>query len=317
MISQINHAECGFMFHRLKKQFRTTRFNLSARGVHETPMAPIDVGSSVIFVSQLCHRDMLMYLLAVKSLARYLPPRSVVALDDGSLTDADRSTLAAHVPGISIRPVRDVATGACPRGGTWERLLAIQDLTYEAFVVQVDADTLALDKPTEILSCVAENRSFTLGTSMGREFSTLAEAGAQAEEVSPNDPHVQDTAERAFKHMRDADSRFYVRGNSGFAGFAQGKHSREQVEEFSQEVAGLIGQEKWSEWGSEQVSSNYAVANSPGAQVLSYPKYGYFHPDKPFEGYPFLHFIGTYRFQRGVYARLAREVIAQLKEAVS
>ena len=33
---------------------------------------------------------------------------------------------------------------------------------------------------------------------------------------------------------------------------------------------------RWTEWGTEQVTSNYVVANSPEAMVLPYPKYACF-----------------------------------------
>jgi hypothetical protein len=299
------------MFHRLKKRARTARFNLAARQIHRTPALTLAPDAGVTFLSQICRRDLLMYLLAVKSLGSHLRPAAVVVLDDGSLGAADRQLLSRHIPGITIHRVADVATGRCPRGGTWERLLAIHERSAESYVIQVDADTLTLGEPTEVMELVRANRSFTLGTSMGRELTTLAEAGARARAHSPDDPHVQDSAERAFADLADAEHRYYVRGNSGFAGFAAGRHSRAGLEAFCAEMAERLGAEKWAQWGSEQVASNYSVANAGGA-VLPYPRYGYFHPDHPWQDRPFLHFIGTYRFRAGVYARLARRTIAAL-----
>ncbi|HKJ72024.1 MAG TPA: hypothetical protein VKA55_09765 [Gammaproteobacteria bacterium] len=303
------------MLHRLRKRARTARFNLSARGVLGTAPLALDPASGVTFLSQICHRDRLMYLLAVKSLGRFLPPAAVTALDDGSLTRRDRRILRAHIPGIEIRPVSAIDTGPCPRGGTWERLLAIHDRAADSFVVQVDADTLTLSEPSEVLDHVRANRSFTLGTSMGRAITTLAEAGNRARVTGPDDRHVQDTAERAFADLPGADRRLYVRGNSGFAGFAAGSHARADLEAFAREMSERIGADKWAQWGSEQVASNYAVANAPGGSVLPYPGYGYFHPDHPWADRPFLHFIGTYRFRDGVYARLARRTVDELRAA--
>lgn len=73
-------------------------------------------------------------------------------------------------------------------------------------------------------------------------------------------------------------------------------------------MSALLGA-RWSEWGTEQVSSNYVVANSPDARVLPYPKYACFDLDMDPERSAFLHFIGTHRFERGVYAALANRVI--------
>ena len=69
---------------------------------------------------------------------------------------------------------------------------------------------------------------------------------------------------------------------------------------------------RWSEWGSEQVTSNYIVANSPSAIVLPYPAYGAFRTDSGVEGVEFLHFIGKARYAAGVYGRLSQSIIKSL-----
>ena len=68
---------------------------------------------------------------------------------------------------------------------------------------------------------------------------------------------------------------------------------------------------RWDEWGTEQVASNYLVANLPGTLVLPFPDYG--TPDRIASRPRFLHFIGSQRFTTGCYARTARAVIGEIR----
>ena len=68
----------------------------------------------------------------------------------------------------------------------------------------------------------------------------------------------------------------------------------------------------WREWGSEQVASNYVIANDPGPLQLPYDHYVN-HWSEPLPADPaFVHFIGTYRFRNGNYSRCTRDAVARL-----
>src|SRR4051812_24718881 len=91
----------------------------AARGF-TTP--PLNVrGDSPIFLSQMCHRDVAPYLLAIKSLYRAIGQGRVMIINDGSLTSDDISILQRHIPGLEIIDITTIDTRSCPRGGTWER----------------------------------------------------------------------------------------------------------------------------------------------------------------------------------------------------
>jgi hypothetical protein len=158
-----------------------------------------------------------------------------------------------------------------------------------------------------VKDCVRSNKSFTLGTTQGLKLITLKEASVIARDCKGT--HVQDQAERSFGNFLDADTKLYVRGSAGFAGFAKNMHDRKDAEAFSAKVTEQIGK-KWTEWGSEQVTSNYLISNSNGATVLPHPKYALFE----FVGDPkesaFLHFIGTHRYDGGVYTRESLSAIS-------
>jgi hypothetical protein len=119
--------------------------------------------------------------------------------------------------------------------------------------------------------------------------------------------HIQDVAERNLDRLPAAASLKYVRGCSGFAGFAKGRASLDLATHFSSQMFALMG-ERWREWGSEQIASNYVVANSAGV-VLPQPDYLSFQNDLSTDCSKFLHFIGPYRYEAGAYTRLSRTFI--------
>jgi hypothetical protein len=294
------------MLYRLRTQLARKRFELRCQVVRATPpLRP--VAAPVTIVSMVSHRDLIMYLIAIKSFYRRLGRGKIVTIDDGSLTADDRDLLTEHLGRPTIVALSSLDTGGCPKGGTWERLLLILDRSADEYVIQLDSDTLATSTVDEVVACIDANRAFTLGTRMGQRFETLRDAAARVAEVAGN--HVQVVAERAMARFEGADRRGYVRGSSGFAGFARGGFRRPQLEAFSAEMSALVGS-RWTEWGSEQVASSYVVANSPAGQVLPYPKYACFDLNMDPSRSAFLHFIGTNRFDRGVYARLANQVMA-------
>jgi hypothetical protein len=264
----------------------------------------------------LCHGEVVMYLLAVKSFCAQLGsnPR-VVILDDGTLTKSDYSTLHTHLPDVQIVPISEVAPDRCPKGSCWERLLLISDLVKDTYVVQLDSDTITAGSIDEVARCIKENRSFTLlGDGSYPEIEPMLSA---CERSKTNlGAMVQAVCERSFDLLPESSSLKYVRGNAGFTGFAKGAIDRQMVVRFS-DLMRTIATVKWDEWGSEQVTSNLLIANSLTAHVLEFPKYlSYWaHADIPYEDASFIHFIGPYRFSNGFYVKSARKLIATLLDA--
>src|SRR3954463_7936428 len=76
-------------------------FRLQCADVLTTPAVRLDGSSSFVLLSQLQHKDLLMYLLAVKSFCHRLTPRAVYVLSDGSLTAHDVAQLAQHINGVT------------------------------------------------------------------------------------------------------------------------------------------------------------------------------------------------------------------------
>ena len=295
----------------LTNRLQRARFDSQVRAIVQTPPATLVRGLGVHLVSQLQHKDVRMYLLAAKSFLAQVPAGRVTVLDDGSLTGDDASLLQEHVPGLELRAIADFRSGCCPAGGTWERLLAIGEFCGEGYVIQLDSDTLSLGALPEVAAAICGGASFAIGTWDNQTVEPMAQRAADARRLNPPDvTHVQVIAEKAFDRIEGAPGLRYVRGCSGFSGFAKGAFSRAFIEDFSSQMASLIGA-KWSEWGSEQVMSNVAVANSPRATVLPHPKYC--DCEHIGAGTAFVHFIGSCRFTGDTYARMAKQVIAGLQ----
>lgn len=300
------------MFYGLKTAIRFRKLNSQIGTIVDTPPVSCERSSNVVCVSHIGKRYLYMYLLALKSLARKVPLKKVIIIDDESLTDGDKALLAKHIVGVDIRPISSVSNSKCPSGGDWEGFLLIGDEVENSYCVLLDADTVVTGEVPELVDSIANNRSFTLGTWKNQEIEPVAQTYEHVKAVQSS--HVQMVAEKTLRELPNAGELKYVRGCGGFAGFAKGKSFRRDIEDFSGKLDALIGKEKWKEWGSQQVASNYIVANTPGTVVLPFPKYASYAPGVNTDACAFVHFIGSHRFDGTKYADVGRKVIGQLGE---
>lgn len=301
---------------KLNRLWKERTHRAASRAVLNTPpIMPVDDG--LVLFSMIGTRVLLPYLVAVKSLHAKLRRGRIVILDDGSLSDADRAILAAHLGQPRIISIADVDTGPCPRGGTWERLLTILDMRATDYLIQLDSDTVTLGDVPDIAAAISQNRSFTLRGDPDSRLLSFAEMAAKTDDEAflfNHGAHVQGAIESGLDRVAlpMLVNPLYVRGCSGFAGFARGGDGRALAEAFSIEAERLLGMERWSRWGSEQVTSNMVIANEPDALLLPYDHYLNFWD----EGVPadarFVHFIGSYRFSGRAYIDATRASIAAL-----
>lgn len=300
---------------KFKKEFGRIKFDHKSKGIVNAPPVSVDACSQLVIVTQIQHKDLWQYLVAIKSFTSYIKARKIVVLNDGSLTDSDLRILRNNICEIEIYDIASVASDFCPTGGCWERLLLISDLVADNYVIQLDADTITLASVKEVDKCVEVGSSFVLASSGDYQLiepmkKSSERAKHAIEEEADNGVHVQIEAEAGFAKLKTFQQSKYIRGCAGFSGFAKGSFSRKYVENISIEMAKIVG-DRWSEWGTEQVMSNIVVANSPRSSVLTHPKYcncNYMDLDNAH----FLHFIGLYRFDKGIYAELASKIVDNL-----
>lgn len=118
-----------------------------------------------------CREHLSMYRAAIKSLLIQHDDLAVVLHDDGSLTSQDARELEAHVPGIRIhwraqadRQVDERLAGrAACRAFRQEELMGLQLFDYTLLgrrdrIITLDADSLFLDHPSEVIQWIVEGR---------------------------------------------------------------------------------------------------------------------------------------------------------------
>lgn len=297
------------MLYRLRTKLAKSRFNFACRGILKTP--PVKLKPAPITIaSMVCHDDLIMYLVSVKSFAHHLGRGRIALLDDGSLTEADKDILKTHLDQPIIKHISEINPGRCPKGGCWERLHFVAELSQSSYVAQLDSDIVTVGPIPELIRCVDEGRGFIMGTPEGQMKITLEQA-SEAMQGNPS-KHVQVQAESAMSKVPNAAKKHYVRGCAGFSGFPKGSLTPVDIDAFSTEMEGLLGR-TWHQWGSEQVTSNYLVANLPGSEVLPFPKYCIHEPAVDIRSSSVIHYYGPYRFQFGNYARSGRLAIEQMR----
>ena len=291
------------------RSFNRARFARAAAQILDTPPLRLGAADGAVVATMLQHKDVLMYLVALKTFARSVPIARVALVNDGTLSAQDLDILAGHIPDLTVLGLADFRSGACPVGGCWERLLAIAELSRDAYVVQLDADTLALGDLAEVRENVLEKKPFTIGTWNNQEIEPMSRSSERAKEAQRRtaSKHVQLLTEASFDQLDDHPRLKYVRGCAGFMGFAPGTLQRDQIEDLSSRIRSVVGP-VWDTWGSEQVMANIMLANAPGAVVLPHPTYCACNRVRDGET-RFVHFIGSCRFTNGRYAELARDAI--------
>ena len=302
---------------RLARSRRMKRHLRDAAPILATPpIVPKDDG--VVIFSMIGTVTLLPYLVAVKSFHHHLRMGRIVILDDGSLTEADKRILSHHCGSPDMLRLADVDTGTCPKGGTWERLLTVLDLRAHHYVVQLDSDTVTLGDMAEVRAAIAANASFILlGDPDAEEkgIQTLPDFVAWRYPQGPvaGPAHMQALVESRFAGHADAGRHAYIRGCSGFAGFARGGPSgRAEATRFSTEAARLVGKDIWWRWGSEQVTSNFLLANEPGARLLPYARYCNYWLAPLSGDERLVHFVGTHRYSDETYRRMTARAIDRL-----
>ena len=268
-----------------------------------------DPDSSFSVATLLCDSDVNMYLLSVTSFCRFIKPQRIIVVSD-RLSQESRDALKKCIPEIVIVSAEDYREPGLPIGGCWERFTYIIRNVGSQYMVQLDADLLTLRRPEEVIDAIKQNVSFSLTTKLGFEKMTFVNASYLVWERTSK--HIQNEAEKVLKECKNAESRLYIRACAGFAGYAKASFNIDTVKEFSSEIESKLGHDKWSEWGSEQVTSNYIIANSKGSIILPYEYYPFYEPGIDENTVKLFHFIGTHRFKRGRYLALARQLINSL-----
>lgn len=299
------------VFNRLRHDFHKARYLKAAAGITKTK--PLPVGTMPFMVLSMVHqRDVLSYLVAIKSFATFTNPSRIVVVCDPSIGPGDRSLFRQQIPHIELRDATEFHHPEIPVGGCWERLHAICQYAKEIYVVQLDADTVTMNMPAEVIESVIANIGFVLGEETGQTLMSLDETSAISKKTYPNNRHIQCVLEVAINASGLPKEAKYVRGCAGFTGFPKSESMEEDLQHFARAIHASLNQ-RWADWGTEQAASNYLVANAIGTKVLPFPAYA--TPDVMDERSSLIHFIGSLRFTSGRYRKATVGAIRRLDSA--
>jgi len=293
------------VLHKLMSRFRERCYKWEVRGVLET--SPLQRGHrQFVALSMVHHKDVLPYLVAIKTFAAFTSPHRICVVCDPTITEEDRTTFRHHIPHIELIKAEDHRHPDLPVGGTWERLQAICSLSPDNYVVQVDADTIALMDMPHVVAAIDAGKAFVIGEEPNQPIMTLEQATERGYRWT--NQHIQAHVERLLSTSNVPMQR-YVRGCSGFTGFPADPEMLNKALAFSAVMTRLCG-DRWREWGTEQITSNYLVANAHGAAVLPYPEYC--TPKGTLSGLRFGHFIGFIRFSNNLYRQGTKLALANV-----
>ncbi|OAI20502.1 hypothetical protein A1359_03320 [Methylomonas lenta] len=301
------------MFYQLKDKISRFKFLLACKRIYKTPPVIAQTEKPVAVLTQLQHKDVLLFLIAIKSFTKNVAINKVIIINDGSLTSNDLNTLKTHIPICEIHEAKEFVDDNCPMGGCWERLLAIAHFVQDYYVIQLDSDTLTISDIPEINHNIDSQTGFVIGTWDNQTIESMSICSKRVNQnvLIDSDSHVQMLAEANFDKLANIENLNYVRGCAGFTGFPQKSFDKDFVVELSQAIENIIGK-KWYRWGSEQVMSNIVIANINKNMVLPHPKYCDCTKIET-QTTSFIHFIGECRFKSNTYQELAKEIIDSLK----
>lgn len=305
-----------FLPYRWRTKIDASRHAEAIVDVLETPpIVPRNDG--LVLFSMIGTAVLLPYLVAVKSLWTQLGRGRVAILDDGTLTPQDMAILAHHCGDPEVIRITSVDTGPFPKGGCWERFLTILDRRRGEYWLQLDSDTVTLGPVDEVAHAISSNRSFTLlgGPDSPTVPLSLADFARSFHAEGPKEGHVQVEIESRFAQIAPERGWRYLRGCAGFAGFAAGGPDRHLARAFLQGMTELVGAEKTAVWGTEQVASNFLVANDTAPVVLPYGRYLNYWGEPWGHDAAFIHFVGTHRHAGGAYVDASRRVIDGLHQS--
>ncbi|WP_305097261.1 hypothetical protein [Croceibacterium aestuarii] len=127
-------------------------------GVLDTPPL-VPSGQGLTLCVRIGTQQLLPALVALKSLHGRLGRGRCMVLDAGTLTGADRATLAHHLGDPSIAARSSLHLDGFPPDHGWEPLLAALDGRADTYWLLVDPHAVALGEVTDVVRAIAANRS--------------------------------------------------------------------------------------------------------------------------------------------------------------
>lgn len=299
------------MLDNVRKKFNKSFFNLTLRRV--TKLGKMNSTDEVDFtlLSVCSHDDLVQYQFALRSFCQYLMPTNICIIDDGTLTNRDKQLLNELSNKVDIIEANHIKIVNTPSYISWKRLTKIIELCDKNYVVQLDSDILVRSNFPQLKKCILEGRPFIHGTLAGKAIIDKNEAAIYGQGLlSQGFTNLQTYCEAALNTTDDTVISKYVRGSGGLYGFSKGSVNSDMLVSISQQYHSAIG-ERWFGWGSEQVAVCTIVANLDRSVVLDTNGCGIPRFDNLdyTNGLSICHFIGSIRYDKGLYRAYCKEIL--------
>ncbi|HBA65910.1 MAG TPA: hypothetical protein DCZ48_06990 [Methylococcaceae bacterium] len=147
-----------------KVNFLNAHSNFIFKAILDTPPIPCNINAEVSYISLLCHRDVNIGLMAMKSFLRFCNNVRIIVQDDGSLSEQDKIRLAKHIPGMLFidRTEADQRLSgkisnrlheARQKDPSFLKLVDV-NLLFQGPKIVADSDILFLKRPNEIIDWI-------------------------------------------------------------------------------------------------------------------------------------------------------------------
>ena len=292
-------------------------FNRTCRKLRQTKAINYKYRDDIRILTLLCHDDVDMYLLAIKSFLFNFTIGSVHVLEDGSLTAADVKLLKFHIPMVKIHHVNDVDATGFPSCNIWKRLLYSIDLSQDAYVIQLDSDTVSMKPMLDLQKIIKEERGFIIGN--GPAWGKPVEVGYLSRLIKSwvSGNVIDDTKLAAESEVHTLaffqNAKYYLRGCSGFSGLPRGQINRELLLDFSQQITAAIGEPVWSSSGSEQIACSVMISRTRNPVILPWLMYQNFGLPSFYKESlvtaALVHFVRKNRFKCFAYQKMCADFI--------
>jgi hypothetical protein len=312
------------LFH-LRNWLHYEWFAYSTRAIWSSPPLPCAGNGTCEIHTMVSRKDLALYMVAVKSLLRFVDGIGVVVHDDGSLGPDVRLLLAKHLVGCRIIDPGEAESRARAELGeksflyrlrnvyiSFRRLIDAELWSGTPKKLMMDSDVLVLRPPKEVVDWIEHgDRPFLIGQPPPDLHNPdVVEKKGTLGPGSPVQAIFTDKVEQISQDL-GWPPRFLSGGTGGFYGTTTALNLQ-RIQSLGQacEARGVpLGR-----WGAEQCFVVYLLS-SVGARRLNTDLYVNFYPQvtETLNQAHVVHFFGVHRFQKGAYVQWARKTAKQLK----
>lgn len=282
-------------------EFMVRHKNFLFRKILKTPGAVCSANSHTEIHSLVCHSDVNMYLIAIKSFLRYYTNIGVVVHDDSSLTENDKDILKKHIINIKIISFNEVFQSFHKEfkalfpavDSNIQHLARTRRQLFKLFsfvlygnnkkIISMDSDIIFQNRPDEIIEWIEKD-----------DFTAFYNVDLKCALGTAKETMVKEFGFPIIKKF-----------NSGFIGY-QNNIDIEEVKQY------LPIYTNYPQIDQGDQSLFAILLSKRGAQPLNEKYYSVFNRQNYNKNSKMIHFIYPNRFYNGVYFKLAKNVCKDL-----